>query len=365
MRDGTIKTLRPRFAFIEPRDKSSKDVYAPYESWSHLVQEKGFQKSARVSFESKLNEKGEQIAYRVSLLDQRIPKKVNTAALRSMAASGDEKDDDFENESVAPSELKRALNAQKFPPGLARALGPSATLRYKRRIFVVDGSPENASKVREILNKRHYPGFVEWMAGGCGWRVECAQRLQIRVVTLLERIQKCYKKEMKKLLLKKKEARELFYEHGHDSSCAKKTEVWTLGSKDNLKSYVERTRSFLEVILYYKMDRKWSKTEWLEEESWNAICQQALKLMRGADHGPDVPVQWASHQPRNHYPLSVVTEASLSELVVGLAKILSHMFRLRASMPVGSSLSSVQEFLDSVPDDDDDDDLGLKNLSIR
>jgi hypothetical protein len=113
--------------------------------------------------------------------------------------------------------------------------------------------------------------------------------------------------------------------------------LWKKVSKqESLQDAVGKIRPFLEVIRYFCTDPedKWKSLPWLLPAITQRECHQRLDrisslvstLMRSSDWGPDVPVHWAAHPALNHYPRSVVTPATMRELVVGIANILSQLF---------------------------------------
>lgn len=219
------------------------------------------------------------------------------------------------------------------------------------------GRPKDAGKLWAMLEKS---GTTGWATGARGWRIELDKDELKRFVGFLERLQKTYKCHMRRLLKSHQAAKELFYQHGHEDAKGR-TELWTLGAAGNLKSFVANVRSFLEVIRYYDLDaRARLQLPWLPKEVRQrrsaSIFRRASALMRGSDQGPDGPVQWAGHQPRNGHHLTVVTTTSMTELVVGLASILRDM--LLDTIPNQflniTSLGQVTALLDILGEDDAD-----------
>jgi hypothetical protein len=72
---------------------------------------------------------------------------------------------------------------------------------------------------------------------------------------------------------------------------------------------------------------------WLETLPGN----HARTLLRNSSKGPDSPVHWAHHHPLNRFPLTVVTQESMSELLNGVIQIFRVQF---ASPKVGVKLGT-------------------------
>ena len=133
----------------------------------------------------------------------------------------------------------------------------------------------------------------------------------------------------------------------------------------SLQEAVMNLRPFLEVVRYFVTDPydKWTELPWSpsailvaahkkngtttmttskskqpkistttkeghqkSKQKLERITKIVTTLMRSSDWGPDVPVHWAAHPPLNHYPRSVVTNETMTELVLGVANLLCELF---------------------------------------
>ena len=122
---------------------------------------------------------------------------------------------------------------------------------------------------------------------------------------------------------------------------------------ESLQDAVGNLRPFLEVVRYFGADPRdrWETLPWLEPAVPRGACRARLgavrglvaALLRSSDWGPDAPVNWAAHPALNHWPRSVVTDATMVELVVGTANILSHLFLPHKA--TASDLKGVDELL--------------------
>ena len=121
----------------------------------------------------------------------------------------------------------------------------------------------------------------------------------------------------------------------------------------SLQDAVGHLRPFLEVVRYFCDDPRdrWEVLPWLAPAAPRdagrarlaAVRELVRALLRSSDGGPDAPVHWAAHPALNHWPRSVVTDATMAELVVGTANILSHLFLPRPS--TASDLAGVDALL--------------------
>lgn len=332
-----VNTERKKFAKLRLDDGT--EVYAPYSSWRQLQDEAAFRRSSAVRFE--LVWDGEWKARRV-----RLDRRPDLRRLDRTAVN-------------AALQLRETL-----PESVASALGNAQVEISPEGCLVVRrGKLADEGRLHDVLHGSGATGWTEWLGGARGWAMACDKQERQRFVDLLGRLQRTYKEAMKRRIKTNPQARELFYQHGHEEDSASRAELWTLGAAGNLKDFVARVRSFLEVLLFYKHDARHRSTDqlsWLPLDRrrvrWDAVTRRASMLMRGSSMGPDVPVQWAGHQPRNKNHLTVVTAKSMTELVLGLAAILRDMFLVSvAGCETLTSLDDVVRFLDDFAAKDDDD----------
>jgi cold shock CspA family protein len=134
-----------------------------------------------------------------------------------------------------------------------------------------------------------------------------------------------------KAFAKASKSKELLYLY-EDSK--ERKELWTKEPGEaNVQGAVFGVRQLLEVLLYHGRDPgakpdgpgllKGAESD--REQRWNVIVDHALGLLRCDKSGPDVPVQWSAHPPRNRHPYTVVNQHTLLEIVARLAIILDHL----------------------------------------
>ena len=147
----------------------------------------------------------------------------------------------------------------------------------------------------------------------------------------------------------------LYYKRGPVPGARQNTQtLWKKASpSESLQDAVGNLRPFLEVVRYFGADPRdrWETLPWLEPAVPRGACRARLgavrglvaALLRSSDWGPDAPVNWAAHPALNHWPRSVVTDATMVELVVGMANILSLLFLPHKA--TASDLKGVDEML--------------------
>eukprot|EP00536_Pseudo-nitzschia_multiseries_P009817 jgi/Psemu1/24346/gm1.24346_g len=286
--------------------------------------------------------------------------------------------------------VREALGASNELPGkLQNALG-SATLELNdRREFVVhkkdngNGNRVNYSALRRILQKNALQGWLEWLQGRRGWTINTDK---FPYLNYHRDLHEAYSTVMRALLKKadpdlKRRLVVLYYkqdpetqENGGCPIYGTRQNTQTLwkkvSEKESLQDAVGKIRPFLEVIRYFCTDpkEKWTTLPWLAPIVTREECRKRLTriselvqtLMRSSDWGPDVPVHWAAHPALNHYPRSTTTPATMTELVVGTANILSNLF-LRYPITV-DNLEGVDKILPKFSSWTEDDSGGRGKL---
>ena len=253
-------------------------------------------------------------------------------------------------------EVNAALNSKyDLPEAVRKALdGVTLRINHKNEFILKKKSGtsihHNYSSLKEILQKNHISGWLEWLQGEHGWIIECDKHLylekhrelhkaySIKVRALLSR----FKKEdpniyhsLKVLYYKQDPVTQKSGGRPEDGKRQNTQTLWKKVSENQfLQDAVGNIRPLLEVILHFCTHRKegWRTLPWLNltedmsQERINIVRTYAFELMRNSERGPDAPVQWALHAPINHYPRTVVTPYTMTEVVVGIANILSHLF---------------------------------------
>mmetsp|Transcript_44425 Transcript_44425/g.93268 ORF Transcript_44425/g.93268 Transcript_44425/m.93268 type:complete len:419 (-) Transcript_44425:135-1391(-) len=162
------------------------------------------------------------------------------------------------------------------------------------------------SKLLEVFAKHQYCGFLEWLAGAKGWRYEeCSNEKSVswkrRFVIQLNTLQSVY------TLFAKPEQKFYFAEE-------KKRMVWRKHTE--LTEIVSDIRVWIEII-----------------KPFSDLTRR--RLLRNSSFGPDSPVHWAHHHPQTGYPLTVVTKATMMELVEGIIQLFQQEFCHTDADPLG------------------------------
>jgi len=250
-----------------------------------------------------------------------------------------------------PKAIRAALNS-KMPEKLKGALGAASLELNDKREFVIRkeaGTYANWDYVRKILQKNGLPGWLEWLQGRRGWVINCEkspyldyhrilhEAYSVKMRALLKEADADHKKSLVVLYFKQDP---LTQENGGAPLNGTRQNTQTLwkkvSEKESLQDAVGKIRPFLEVLRYFCTDPndKWTSLPWLMPTITVLECRKRLDrisnlvstLMRSSNGGPDVPVHWAAHPALNHYPRSLVTPAIMTELIVGVANILSYLF---------------------------------------
>ena len=245
----------------------------------------------------------------------------------------------FASRDTLPSRLQSALG------------GASIELdNYGNVIILKQNTINNYSAVKMMLRKNKMQGFLEWIQGRRGWTLATEKSPYLEYHRDLH---EAYSISLRTLMKNHDDLRSylvvLFYKQEpltHENACDGHTTpksrqstqtLWKkVGKGESLQDAVGKLRPFLEVLRYFCTDTKerWTSIPWLVPIISQKACQKRLDrisrlvstLMRTSENGPDVPVHWAAHPPLNHYPRSTVTSATMTELVIGVANILSNLF---------------------------------------
>ncbi|KAL7543583.1 hypothetical protein ACHAWF_012290 [Thalassiosira exigua] len=161
-------------------------------------------------------------------------------------------------------------------------------------------------KLIKIFAKHESKGFVEWLGGAKGWRFDCPKTESTswkkRFVIQLNSLQSVF------TLFASDEQKYFFVDE-------KKRMVWRKHAE--LTDVVSDVRVFVETI-----------------KPRTCLTRQ---LLRSSNAGPDSPVHWAHHHPKNSdYPLTVVTETTMLELVEGIIQLFQQEFNHSESDPLGT-----------------------------
>lgn len=385
---GTIVKLEygsfhhERYAFIRPigGTSMSDDLYAPAEGWSHLAGSNELKQGATVTYNKRrVQKKGTTREYQALGIqidsrggrgggnessdvnvDSRDDSRVNQSRpLQGSMQEGGARSDGkrVDNSPTAPykvipcnnEHLNRELvnkvftSSSTLPSAFARTLeGGSVQLEASGR-FVVKGNVASMPRLTETLKRSDREGWYEWLKGGWGWALSPTLTTTDKkdYINYHRKLHEVYESQM--TLLRKKHANgtemsnacnALYYKFTPtETQQRQNTErLWAKAlDKGNLQTAVAKVRPLLEVIKFLK--RQWVNVPWLinckeneRSRRWKRVTYHAHTLLRSSDYGPDVPVHWAAHPPRNSYPRSVVTHETMSELVISLATILGNLF---------------------------------------
>lgn len=245
----------------------------------------------------------------------------------------------FSTQDNLPSRLQSALG------GASIELDNNGNIKILRQDTV-----DNYSAVKMMLRKNAMQGWLEWLQGRRGWTLATDKSPYLEYHRDLH---EAYSISLRTLMKNHNDLRSylvvLYYKQEpltHENACdGDKTPksrqntqtLWKkVGKGESLQDAVGKLRPFLEVLRYFCTDPKerWTSIPWLVPIISHKACQKRLDrisrlvstLMRTSENGPDVPIHWAAHPPLNHYPRSTVTSTTMTELVIGVANILSNLF---------------------------------------
>ena len=141
-------------------------------------------------------------------------------------------------------------------------------------------STSQKRKLTDVFAKYKTVGFVEWLEGKeRGWRFDNDGRWKPRVVLQFNTLQDVFK-------LFARDNEKYYF------PLEKKRMVW--------RKHAELTEIISDVRV------------WIEHIEPSELSR---KMLRNSNSGPDSLVHWAHHHPQTDYPLTVVSEASMAELV--------------------------------------------------
>ncbi len=250
---------------------------------------------------------------------------------------------------VDAKKVREALNSKDNLPERFKDACRDTTLELNESGDFIVPKRANCMYFRRVLPKCKKKGFLDWLQGQTGWIIDTNKAPFLRYFRELHEVYdvkvRTLMKHFDKDKATKSALRLLYYkdpltltngQRGSQQSTNQQTLWKKVSETQSLDAGVGMIRPFLEVVRYFCIGprEKWTSLPWLIpaitlEESQMRIprIENFVKiLMRNSDWGPDAPVHWAAHPPRNAYPLTMVTEETMTELVVGLANILSHLF---------------------------------------
>jgi len=162
------------------------------------------------------------------------------------------------------------------------------------------------SKLLEVFAKYGSVGFLEWLEGAKGWRFDCPKTERVswksRFVVELNTLQSIF------TLFAQDEQKYFFADE-------KKRMVW--------RKHMELTEIVSDIRV------------WIEMINTIRPSDVTRQLLRNSYSGPDSPVHWAHHHPKTDYPLTVVSEATMQELVAGIITLFQTEFSHTESDPLG------------------------------
>jgi len=150
--------------------------------------------------------------------------------------------------------------------------------------FTREMSQRKKSKLLEVFDDRkiNATGFLEWLGGAKGWRFDCAKKKSVswkrRFVIQLNMLQSVF------TLFADPNQKFFFVDEPRM--------VWR--KHNELTEIVSDIRVWIETIRPSDLTRR---------------------LLRNSSSGPDSPVHWAHHHPVTDYPLTVVSETTMIEVV--------------------------------------------------
>jgi hypothetical protein len=161
-------------------------------------------------------------------------------------------------------------------------------------------------KFRSIFDNRKSMGFTEWLGGATGWRFHSTpdNKWKRGAVFKLNTLQSVF------TLFAPDEQKYLFPNESKKLAWKKQTE---------LTSAVSDIRVWIESINPTSLTRR---------------------LLKSSNDGPNAPVNWAHHHPMNSYPLTVVTEKMMDELVDGVISLFLQHFEHTQEKPLGKTWRS-------------------------
>jgi len=235
--------------------------------------------------------------------------------------------------------------------------GTSLVLNSRREFTVVMKERTKMFRFQEkqMLQKNHLKGWLEWLQGRRGWVIDTDKSPYVQYYRDLHEVYDVKVRTLMKHVNEdtKKALRLLYYNENQQT-------LWKKASKtQSLHNAVGMIRPFLEVVKFFCTDswEKWVSLPWLmpaltlKQCKWRIerVTFHVQKLMRNSDWGPDSPVHWAAHPKLNSYPLTMVTCEMMTELVVGVANILSLLFleKLDTKMGMSMNLKDVDDLLAS------------------
>jgi len=252
-------------------------------------------------------------------------------------------------EDVDADKVRAALNSKNNLPEKFKDACRDTKLELNEfRDFVVPkGAKCRYNYFKRVLPKAKRRGFLDWLQGQKGWII--VDKKKTPYLTYCRKLHEVYDEKVRALIKqfnkedkKTKDALRLLYYKdpltlNNEPKESSNQTIWKKVSEtQSLDAGVGMIRPFLEVVRYFCIDpqEKWTSLPWLIpaitlEQSRIRIQRISLfvfDLMRNSDWGPDAPVHWAAHPARNGYPLTMVTAETMTEVVVGLANILSHLF---------------------------------------
>ena len=225
--------------------------------------------------------------------------------------------------------------------------GTSLVLNSRREFTVVIKERTKMFRFQEkqMLQKNHLKGWLEWLQGRRGWVIDTNKSPYVQYYRDLHEVYDVKVRTLMKHVNEdaKKALRLLYYNENQQT-------LWKKASKtQSLHNAVGMIRPFLEVVKFFCTDswEKWVSLPWLipsltlKQCKWRIerVTFHVQKLMHNSDWGPDSPVHWAAHPKLNSYPLTMVTSEMMTELVVGVANILSLLFLEKHDTKMGMSMN--------------------------
>ena len=281
------------------------------------------------------------------------------------------------HKDVAIGKVRAALKSEsELPDRFKNAFKGRSLEVNESREFVILKGEYVPYPVKKMLEKNNLKGWLEWLQGLQGWIIDTDKShfvekfrdlhevYDVKVRMLMKEVTTEKTKSLLRLLKYKDPLTLKEGGNGTKQSTTQET-LWKKPKEtDSLDAAVGMIRPFLEVIKYFCTDPrdKWTSLPWLVltpgqcRSRIDRITNLVKTLMRNSEWGPDVPVvsinrhcrsssfilllfsnfhhvilpsysqHWAAHPPRNSYPLAVITPEIMTELVVGVANILSLLF---------------------------------------
>jgi len=183
----------------------------------------------------------------------------------------------------------------------------SVMLEIKCAAFTL--SDRQKRKLLEVFVKHQCSGFTEWLGGEKGWRYDDRNTKTERVswkrrfvaqLNTLQSVYTLFALEDQKYFFPKEKKRMLWRKHSELTEIVSDVRVW-----------IERV---------------------------DALRPSAVtrRLLRNSSTGPDSPLHWAHHHPQTDYPLTVVSEETMTEVIEGIIKLFKTEFHhSKDSDPLG------------------------------